>query len=104
VALVNPDQDLVSKPGGGSAERVGVVDVRKAIMPLEFPDLAKSFFEHRFNIERMVQEKTGANRVTLGSSGIVKDSNQTLGGMELLKQMFNERVAAYGMVMEATSL
>lgn len=100
-ALVNPDQDLVSKPGGEIRLKASVVtDVRQAIMPIEFPDLARSFFEHRFNIERMVQEKTGANRVTLGSSGIVKDSNQTLGGMELLKQMFNERVAAYGMVME----
>lgn len=99
-ALVNPDQDLVSKPGGEVRLKAQFDDVRKAVMPLEFPDLAHSFFEHRFNLERMVQEKTGANRVTLGSSGIVKDSNQTLGGMELLKQMFNERVAAYGMVIE----
>lgn len=98
--LVNPDQDMVSKPGGEIRLKSQTDDVRKAIMPFEFPDLAKSFFEHRFNLERMVQEKTGANRVTLGSSGIVKDSNQTLGGMELLKQMFNERVAAQGMVME----
>jgi hypothetical protein len=98
--LANPDQDIVSKPGGEIRLKAQVDDVRKAIMPLEFPDLAKSFFEHRFNLERMVQEKTGANRVTLGSSGQVKDSNQTLGGMELLKQMFNERVAAYGMVIE----
>lgn len=99
-ALVNPDQDLVSKPGGEIRLKAMVDDVRKAVMPIEFPDLAQSFHEHRFNLERMVQEKTGANRVTLGSSGVVKDSNQTLGGMELLKQMFNERVAAYGMVIE----
>ncbi|SRR6266700_249976 len=99
--LVNPDEDITSKPGGEVRLRAGQTDdVRKSLMPIEFPDLARSFFEHRFNIERMVQEKTGANRVTLGSSGAVKDSNQTLGGMELLKQMFNERVAALGMVME----
>lgn len=103
-ALANPDQDLVSKPGGEIRMKNNVEDVRKAIMPLEFPDLAKSFFEHRFNLERMVQEKTGVNRVTLGSSGMVKDSNQTLGGMELLRNMFNERVAAYGMVIEAQFL
>lgn len=100
-ALVNPDQDLVSKPGALLRLKANTDDVRKAILPIEFPDLARSFFEHRFNIERMVQEKTGASRVTLGSSGMVKDSNQTLGGMELLKQMFNERVAAYGMVIES---
>lgn len=100
-ALVNPDQDIVSRPGGELRFKASVEDIRKVFMPIEFPDLAHSFFEHRFNIERMVQEKTGANRVTLGSSGVVKDSNQTLGGMELLKQMFNERVAALGMVMES---
>ena len=99
-AMVNPDQDLVSKPGAMLRLKSQVDDVRKAVMPIEFPDLAHSFFEHRFNIERMVQEKTGANRVTLGSSGQTQDSNHTLGGMELLKQMFNERVAAYGMVLE----
>lgn len=99
-ALVNPDQDLVSKPGAQIRLKSQVEDVRRAIMPIEYPDLARSFFEHRFNIERMVQEKTGANRVTLGSSGQTQDSNHTLGGMELLKQMFNERVAAYGMVLE----
>lgn len=103
-ALVNPDQDLVSKPGAMVRLKANVEDIRKALMPIEFPDLAHSFFEHRFNLERMVQEKTGANRVTLGSSGMVKDSNQTLGGMELLKQMFNERVAAQGMVMEQSFL
>ena len=42
--------------------------------------------------------------MTLGSSGLVKDTNQTLGGMELLKQMYNERVAAYGMVLESAFL
>jgi hypothetical protein len=104
-ALVNPEQDLVSKPGGIIRFKAQIVDdVRKALMPIEFPDLAQSFFKHRFDIERMVQEKTGANRVTLGSSGAVKDTNQTLGGMELLRQMFNERVAAYGMVQETAFL
>lgn len=99
-ALVNPDQDLVSKPGAMIRLKANIDDIRKAVMPIDFPDLARSFFEHRFNIERMVQEKTGNNRVTLGSSGLVKDTNQTLGGMELLKQMSDERSAAYGMVIE----
>lgn len=104
-ALVNPEEDLISQPGGMvrlKAERVD--DIRKAIMTIDFPDLAQSFFRHRFDIERTVQEKTGANRVTLGSSGVVKDTNQTLGGMEMLRQMFNERVAAYGMTIEVSAL
>jgi hypothetical protein len=105
-AMVNMEQDTVVKPGWIlrlKGQRIDN-DVRKGMMPIEFPDLATSFFRHRMDIERMVQEKTGANRVTLGSSGLVKDTNQTLGGMELLRQMFNERIAAYGMVMEAQFL
>lgn len=100
-ALVNPDQDLVSKPGGMIRFKGSIEDIRKAFMAIEMPDLAQSFFQHRFNIERMVQEKTGASKVTLGTAGQGKqDANRTLGGMELLQQMFNERVAAYGMVIE----
>lgn len=99
-SLVNPDQDLVSKPGGMVRLKGSVEDVRKVLMPIEFPDLAQSFFQHRFNIERMVQEKTGASKLTLGSPGGKQDANRTLGGMELLQQMFNERVAAYGIIVE----
>lgn len=98
--LVNPDEDTVSKPGGMVRIKANAEKVSNAVMPLEFPDLSRSFFDHRFNLERMVQEKTGASKVTLGTGGSIKDTNQTLGGMELLRQMFNERVAAYGMVME----
>lgn len=104
-ALVNAEQDLVSKPGMVIRLKSQVVqDASKAVMPIEFPDIASSYFKHRFEIERSVQEKTGASRVTLGSSGEVRDTNQTLGGMELLKQMFNERIAAYGMVIESSFL
>lgn len=101
-ALVNPDQDLVSKPGGMIRLKGNVEDIRKVFMPIEYPDLAQSFFQHRFNIERMVQEKTGASKVTLGTAGQGKqDANRTLGGMELLQNMFDERLAGYGMVTEA---
>jgi len=104
-ALVNIEQDVVSQPGGIIRLKQSVVDdVRKGIMTLDFPDLANSYFKHRFDIERLVQDKTGANRMTLGSVGVVKDTNQTLGGMELLRQMFNERIAAYGMISEAAFL
>lgn len=100
-AMVNPDQDLVSKPGGMVRFKSNVDDVHKAFMAIEMPDLAQSLFQHRFNIERMVQEKTGASKVTMGTAGQGKqEANRTLGGMELLQQMFNERLAAYGMVVE----
>ena len=103
-ALVNP-KDLVSKPGGVIRLKANVADdIRKAIYPFELPDVPGSALRETLEIERGVQERTGANRVTLGSSAEVRDTNQTLGGMEMLKQMFNERVAAIGMVMESTFL
>lgn len=104
-ALVNSEQDLKIGPNMIVRLKQQVVDsVSKGFMPIEFPDVANSYFQHRFEIERNVQEKTGASRVTLGTSGQVSDTNQTLGGMELLRQMFNERIAAYGMVIESAFL
>lgn len=104
-ALVNAEQDLKIGPNMIVRLKQQVVDsVSKGFMPIEFPDVASSYFQHRFELERGVQEKTGASRVTLGTSGQVKDTNQTLGGMELLRQMFNERIAAYGMIMESAFL
>jgi hypothetical protein len=102
-ALVDP-KDLVSKPGGVIRLKANVQDVGKAIMPIVMPDVTQSAYKETFEIERQVQERTGANRVTLGSSGVIKDTNQTLGGMEMLRQTFNERLAAYGMLIESSFL
>jgi hypothetical protein len=104
-ALVNSEQDLKIGPNMIVRIKQQVADnVDKAFKEIAFPDLASSYFQHRFELERGVQEKTGASRVAFGTSGQVKDTNQTLGGMELLRQMFNERIAAYGMVMESAFL
>ena len=98
-------KDAVSRPGGLlRIKRTVVDDVRKGFAEIQFTDVTASAYRETLELERAIQERTGANRVTLGSSGVVKDTNQTLGGMELLKQMFNERVAAYGMVIETDFL
>ena len=102
-ALVDP-KDLVSKPGGIIRLKANVQDVGKAIMPIVVPDVTPSAYRETAEIERQVQERTGANRVTLGTSNEVRDTNQTLGGMELLRQTFNERLAAYGMLIESSFL
>ncbi len=102
-ALVDP-KDLVSKPGGIIRLKANVQDVGKALMPINMPDVTQSAYKETFEIERQVQERTGANRVTLGTSSEVRDTNQTLGGMELLRQTFNERLAAYGMLIESSFL
>jgi len=103
-AIVNR-KDFISQPGGVIRLKDqlfigGEPDIRKVITPIEFPDVSQSAFKETMEIERGIQEITGASRVTLGSSPMVRDTNQTLGGMELLKQMFNERTAAYGMLIE----
>jgi hypothetical protein len=100
-ALVDP-KDLVSKPGGIIRLKANIQDVGKAIMPIIMPDVTQSAYKETFEIERQVQERTGANRVTLGTSSEIRDTNQTLGGMELLRQTFNERLAAYGMLIESS--
>ena len=103
-ALVSA-KDLVSKPGGIIRLKANVSDdIRKAIYPIEFPDVTQSAYRETAEIERQAQERTGANRVTLGTSNEVRDTNQTLGGMELLRQSFNERLAAYGMLIESQFL
>ena len=105
-ALVNAETDLEVKPGwvlrfkGARLDN----DVNKGFAEINFPDMATSFFKHRADIQIGVQEKTGANRVTMGTAGSTPDTNTTLGGMELSRQVFNERVAAYGMVMETSFL
>jgi hypothetical protein len=99
-ALVNP-KDLVSRPGAIIRLKANISDdIRRVIMPIEIPDVTRSAYQETQDIERQVQERTGANRVTLGTAGDTNDTNSTLGGMELTRHMFNERVAAYGMVIE----
>lgn len=70
-------------------------DVRKAIAELPISDVPISAFRETSDIERQIQEVTAANRVTLGTAGMTKDSNQTLGGMELLKQAAMDRFIVY---------
>ncbi len=102
--LVNAEQDLVSKPGWVLRFKGLVTNIRDYFMPIEFNDVTSSSFRETMEVGLRVQEKTGANKVTLGTSSQVTDTNQTLGGMEMLKQMFNERVAALGMVIESAFL
>ncbi len=103
-AMVNAEQDLISQPGWILRLKANVDNVAHAVMPLDFPDITTSAYRENIEVGLRVQEKTGANKVTLGTSSQVTDTNQTLGGMELLKQMFNERVAALGMVIESAFL
>jgi hypothetical protein len=103
-ALVNPKQDLVSKPGMMirlDGNKVPNGDIRNAIMEFKIEDTPlRAGFSEVNEAERWAQERTSANRVTLGTAGLVKDANQTLGGQQILRESAGEKFAYIGMRME----
>lgn len=100
--LVDP-KDAVSSPGGVWRFRPNTEDIRKVFMELEVSDVAISAFRETGDLERKAQETVGNNRVTLGSAGQTKDTNQTLGGMELLRQSAFERFTMYAYIIGCTA-
>lgn len=70
-------------------------DIKKVLAELPVSDVPISAFRETSDIERQIQEVTAANRVTLGTAGMTRDSNQTLGGMELLRQAAMDRFIVY---------
>lgn len=93
--VVDP-KELRSKPGGfirlkGSE----IADVGKVLAEVQISDVPISAFRETAEIERQIQETDAANRVTVGSAGMTKDANQTLGGMEMLKQAAFDRFTIY---------
>ncbi len=104
-AVSNPD-DLVSKPGWTvklNGQYIGQ-DVRNGIMPFDFPDVTASSYSDVTEAERYCQERTSVNRMTLGTAGLVKDANQTLGGMNIMQQATNDQLAYIGSVQEEAFL
>jgi hypothetical protein len=93
--LVDP-KDLRAEPMAVIRVKGSEVDDwRKVIGELPISDVTKNAYQETFELERKAQEVTAANRVTTGSAGLVRDSNQTLGGMELLKQAAADRFTVY---------
>jgi hypothetical protein len=101
-ALVNR-ADLVNRPGGfirlnGSKIQNG--DIRNAITEFNTSDVTRSAYADVQEFERYAQERSSANRVTLGTQGQVSDSNKTLGGLELARQSAGEKFGYIGMLQE----
>lgn len=95
--------DLTSRPGGWiRVKERSADDVNKAVRWLDTPDVAQSSYQETFHQERIAQELTGANRVTMGSGGAdTRDITETKGGMQLIAGMSNDRIAYYSMLIEA---
>lgn len=78
----------------------GLNDIRQVIMRLDMGTIPSWAFMEPQEWERMAQERTSITRMTLGTAGQVKDANQTLGGMELLKAATGDKIAYIGMLSE----
>lgn len=100
--LVSP-ADIVSSPGQVLRFKPGVEDIRKAFMEIPISDVAFSAFRETGELERKAQETVGNNRATMGTTGAVRDSNQTLGGQELNKQAAFERFTFYAYIIGCTA-
>ena len=105
--VVDP-KEIRSAPFGvirfkeGAATILG--DIKKAIMEIPVSEIAISAYRETGEIERQAQEVTGANKVTIGTAGQTKDTNQTLGGMELLQQAYFSRITIYAYMVGCMSL
>ncbi len=107
-ALVNAKQDLVNRPGmmiRMDANKMQGGDIRTSITPLQLSDTpVRAGFSEVNEAERWAQERTSANRVTLGTAGLVKDANQTLGGQQMLRESAGEKFSYIGLHMEVSFL
>jgi len=107
-ALVNPKQDLISKPGQTirlDNKYVPNGDVRNALTQLTINDTpVRAGFSEVNEAERWAQERTSANRVTLGTAGLVNDSNKTLGGQQLARESAGSKFGYIGLMMELAFL
>lgn len=93
--VVDPNE-MVSAPGNVIRLKGGEIDdVKKILTEIPISDVTGSAYKETFELERKAQEVSGANRVTTGSAGSVRDANQTLGGMELLRQSAADRFTQY---------
>lgn len=93
----DPNQ-IRSSPGALIGLKGNIVDdVKKAIMPIEWPQMDIASYRETVELSSQIQETTGANKVTVGQTG--KDVNQTLGGMELLRQAAYDRFSVGAFIM-----
>lgn len=100
--VVEP-KEMRSKPAGIiRLKGAEIDDIRKVLMEIPVSDVPISAFRETAEIERQIQEATAANRVTVGTSGTTRDANQTLGGMELLKQAAFDRFTVYAFLIGRT--
>ena len=108
-ALVNQEDMQAGGPGLVARFKQNQLgpngDVRNVILPFPKHDIqTNAGFTEVHEWERMAMERTSANRVSLGSAGLLHDSNRTMGGMQILKQTAGEKFAFIAMLSEFSFL
>lgn len=80
-------------------------DVRKALMPIEFPDVTQDAWRSSGEVYNEIQEVTAATKATVGSGGGPDQAGgDTFRGQLLNKQTSSERFIMYARILEVTGL
>jgi len=107
-ALVNPKEDLVSKPGQIirlDSKYVPNGEAKNAISQLVVNDTpVRAGFAEVQDAERWAQERSSANTVMMGSSSAGRDGTNTLGEKQMMKESAGDKLAYIGLRMEVDFL
>lgn len=80
-------------------------DIKKAIFPIEFPDVTQDSWRSSSEIYNEIQEVTAANKATIGSGGGTDQAGgDTFRGQLLNKQTSGERFLMYAKTLEKTGM
>lgn len=108
-ALLNPKDVIEGAPGFVARLDQKVLgpngDVRQAFFPLDLGDVkAGAGFSEVVEWERTAQERTSANRTTMGTAGQARDINRTATAQVLQREAASDKFKYIGMVMEQDAL
>lgn len=103
--IINPKEigtqpGIVARIDAKAMRQANFDDIRKVLMELPLGDIDRAAFIDTQEMERYAQERTSVSKVTLGTSDQGRDTNDTLGGMEMLRNITNEKIAYIGMLAE----
>ena len=82
-----------------------IEDIKKAIMPIDFPDVTQDSWRSSGEVYNEIQEVTAANKATVGAGGGDDQAGgATFRGQLLNKQTSSERFIMYARILETTGL
>lgn len=93
---------LVSGPGALWLFE-NIEDIRKALFPIDFPDITQDSWRSSSEVYNEIQEVTAANKATIGvGGGSDQEGGATFRGQLLNKQTSSERFIMYAKILEKT--